>query len=196
MHCVHIRYLRSIPIIIRASLPSVQLELLEIYAVPPASPNPLKVIPQALALLACELLFSCRLSFASALDARLLASKSIPCRLPSCSQPFFSSFALCPSPATAPLFLAFPFFLPLRSLFFSPLIPAFQTSAYLTKNPSNSSACTTVLILSLSFFLSFDLPFVARIRTGRECGGCRSGKGDEGGKGMSVASGGSSGGDT
>ena len=112
------------------------------------------------------------------------------------SQPFFSSFALCPSPATAPFFLAFPFFLPLRSLFFSPLIPAFQTSAYFTKNPSNSSACTTVLILSLSFFLSFDLPFVARIRTGRECGGCRSGKGDEGGKGMSVASGGSSGGDT
>lgn len=118
------------------------------------------------------------------------------------SQPFFSSFTFVssftfyPSPGPAPFFLAFPFFLPLRSLFFSPLIPAFQTSAYFTKNPSNSSACTTVLILILSFFFSFDLPFVARIRTGRGCGGCRSGKGDEGGRGMSVAPDGRSGGDT
>ena len=118
------------------------------------------------------------------------------------SQPFFScftfvsSFTFCPSPGPAPFFLAFPFFLPLRSLFFNPLIPAFQTSAYFTKNLSNSSACTTVLIFILSFFFSFDLPFVARISTGRGCGGWRSGKGEEGGRGMSVAPDGRSGGDT
>ena len=84
MHCVHIRSLRSIPIIICATLPSIQLEMLKWYAVPPASPSPLKVTLQALVRLTCELLFLCRLSFALALDARLLASKSIPCRFPSC----------------------------------------------------------------------------------------------------------------
>ena len=108
-------------------------------------------------------------------------------------QPFLS-----PSPAPAPFFFfAFPFaFLPLRSLFFNPDIPALHASAYLRKNPSNSPACTTVDSLILSFRFSLDLPFVARIKIGRGCGGCRSGKGEDGGRGVSVAALGRSVGDT
>ena len=44
---------------------------------------------------------------------------------------------------------AFPFFFALRSLFFNPAIPALQTSAYLTKNPSKSAGLTTVANLTL-----------------------------------------------
>lgn len=106
-------------------------------------------------------------------------------------QPFFS-----PSPAPTPFFFFAFAFLPLRSLFFNPPIPTLQTSAYFTKNPSSSSACTTVDSLTLSFRFSFDFPSVARIKTGRGCGGWRSGKGEEGGRGMSVADAGRPCGDT
>ena len=133
----------------------------------------------------------------------MVASRWVFCR-PSrqlASQLFFSPLSFvssffCPSPGPATFFLALPFFLPLRSLFFNPLIPAFQTSAYLVKKASKSFDCTTVLILILSFFFSFDFPFVARIRTGRGCGGCWSGKGEEGGSGVSFVLDGASRGDT
>ena len=54
----------------------------------------------------------------------------------------------------------------------------------------------TVDSFILSFRLSFDFPFVARIKIGSGCGGCRSGKGEEGGRGVSVAVLGRSWGDT
>jgi len=97
----------------------------------------------------------------------------------------FPSFA---APVEAS-FLAFFFlplpFLPLLSLFLSPLMPAFHTSTYLTKNPSKSSACTTVDSFIRFPTFSPDLPSVARMMRGSGCGG-----------GVSVASVGSSGGDT
>ena len=180
MHYVHNLYLRamSITLAYRApSLPMFKALSANINAVPPASPCLLKDVVQAL------------LHFWRVTSCDRAGHPSLPCWMLACwlvidrldcllaSQPFFSSFTFIssftfgPSPAPAPFFLALPFFLPLRSRFFSPPIPAFQTSAYFTKNPSNSSACTTVLILILSFFFSFDLPFVARISTGRGCGG-------------------------
>ena len=202
MHCVHNQLSQisindfNLPSIIYATPRSIELELLE-YALYPLYP---RVLPRAQPkhLSASNLLAPVLVRGYPSLRNWVLACwlRIDHIERDLASQPFFSSFIFCPSPGTAPFFLAFPFFLPLRSLFFSPLIPAFQTSAYFTKNPSNSSACTTVLSLILSFFFSFDLPFVARIRTGRGCGGCRSGKGEEGGKGMSVALDGSSGGDT
>lgn len=87
-------------------------------------------------------------------------------------------------------------FLPLRSLFFKPPMPTLHTSAYFAKNPSKSSACTTVDNLILSSRLSPDFPLVARIMIGRGRAGCKSGKGEEGGRGVSVAFIDRSGGDT
>ena len=83
-------------------------------------------------------------------------------------------FSISPSPSF--LFLAFAlFFLPLRSLFFSPCIPALQTSEYRTKKASNLSASTTVDNLILSARWLFELPLVARMRTGSGETGFRSG---------------------
>jgi hypothetical protein len=81
---------------------------------------------------------------------------------PPLSYPFFST-----SPSPSFLFFALAFvFLPLRSLFLRPCIPALQTSAYRVKKPSSLSASTTVDNLILSARCSFDLPLVARTRTG------------------------------
>lgn len=83
------------------------------------------------------------------------------------------------SPAFS-FFFAFAFFLPLRSLFFNAVVPAFMTSAYLVKNSSNWSGCTMVESLILFLRNSFDLPFVARMSTGRGDERVRSGKRETG----------------
>lgn len=77
-------------------------------------------------------------------------------------------------------FFAFAFFLPLRSLFFNAVVPAFMTSAYFVKKPSNSSGWTMVDSFILSLRYSFDLPLEARMRTGSGDEGARSGKGTAG----------------
>ncbi len=89
-----------------------------------------------------------------------------------------------PAPSFPFLFFALSFcFLPLRSLFLRPPMPPFKHSAYLAKNPSSLSASTTVdnLIFSPFSRCSFDLPFVARMRTGRGEVGWRSASGSEDG---------------
>lgn len=70
-------------------------------------------------------------------------------------------------------FFFFLSFLPFLSLFLNAPIPALHTSAYLTKNASKSSGCTTVDILIFNS-LCLRRPLVARMRMGSGCGGCRS----------------------
>lgn len=94
--------------------------------------------------------------------------------MPSLMSFAYTFFSVSPKPSF--LFFAFAlFFLPLRSLFFSPCIPALQTSAYRTKKASSLSASTTVDNLILSARWSFDLPLLARMRTGSGEAGFRSG---------------------
>lgn len=80
--------------------------------------------------------------------------------------------------AAAPAFFFFfnLSFLLLRSLGFSVVMPALQTSAYLSKKTGRASASTMVDNFTRSFRLSLDLPLVARMIRGRGRGGWTSGK--------------------
>lgn len=96
-----------------------------------------------------------------------------------------------PAPAgggSAAPFLFFAF-LPFRSLFFKPTIPALHTSAYRMKNPSISSGLTIVLSFTLVALAFFPFPSVACINIGRGSVMLRSEKSSTAGFGLAGTSG-------